>query len=569
MGSGKTYQTLKYLKDKESFIWMTPIEALAQNTKHRLEEDEKDCKYYKDFKNKADKTKNMKSFDRLIICINSLPYTVDKSYKVVVIDEIETLLNKWFNNDTFKNNKLECWDRFIDIIQQADKVIFLDAFTSNLTINFINSLRTSKTNTIYELNNEISNRTIKFMASYYNWLNDIINDIKNNKKPFIFYPYLRANKDLPSMEELKAVIEKETNKNGVCYNSQIDDSVLKGLKNVNESWSSYDFVITNTKITVGINYDRLDDFDTVYLSIAGFNSSRDIIQVSYRCRNIKSNLIKVCYIDKMNTHHTFENDDHLVNDCVIYKSLVKDILIEKKAPLKQSFLYLCNKAHYRISSDIDTMNKGLEDYFKKLFDEANLGYSYDTIPTVEEEDIQILEQKIFSQSATLEDKITVKKYFFKKKFNNIDEHKISIAWDNRYHFFFDKIKELKENEDNVYNQIRSFNKWSSIFPTDEQLNKVKLNDALINLIFEQYHFKDLNKTSSHKCIIKNIYNSYFGKKVIGSIQDGKNNFKLTITDEVKEMYIYGLHNIKIHKKFANDPFMDDIKSQIDCGISFD
>jgi len=36
MGSGKTYQTIKYLQDKNDFIWITPNIALAQNTTQRL-----------------------------------------------------------------------------------------------------------------------------------------------------------------------------------------------------------------------------------------------------------------------------------------------------------------------------------------------------------------------------------------------------------------------------------------------------------------------------------------------------------------------------------------------------
>jgi hypothetical protein len=35
MGSGKTYQTIKYLQDKDQFIWITPNIALAQNTTQR------------------------------------------------------------------------------------------------------------------------------------------------------------------------------------------------------------------------------------------------------------------------------------------------------------------------------------------------------------------------------------------------------------------------------------------------------------------------------------------------------------------------------------------------------
>jgi hypothetical protein len=164
------------LIDKPSFIWITPLEALAQNTKFRLEQDNIECKYYKDFKNSKEKHERMAIYDKLIICINSLPYTKDKKVKVVVIDEIVTLLGKWFNNDTLNNKcflKSDCWKRFIDIIQNADKVIFLDAFTSKITTNFINSLGNGEYKIVERLK-EDTTRTIKFMSNYYSWLDDIM-----------------------------------------------------------------------------------------------------------------------------------------------------------------------------------------------------------------------------------------------------------------------------------------------------------------------------------------------------------------------------------------------------------
>jgi hypothetical protein len=116
MGSGKTYQTIEYLKDKNNFIWMTPIIALAQNTKFRLDENQIQCHYYKD----KCKTKKMDEHDNIIICINSLEKTCEKKYKYVIIDEIETLLHKWFNNNTLnKSNhvdKLATWNRFLEHI---------------------------------------------------------------------------------------------------------------------------------------------------------------------------------------------------------------------------------------------------------------------------------------------------------------------------------------------------------------------------------------------------------------------------------------------------------------------
>ena len=65
--------------------------------------------------------------------------------------------------------------------------------------------------------------------------------------------------------------------------------------------------MTNNKINVGINYEKFD-FDSVYLSIAGFSSPRDIIQVSYRCRHIKSNDIYISYLNTSSTNLIFKNE---------------------------------------------------------------------------------------------------------------------------------------------------------------------------------------------------------------------------------------------------------------------
>ena len=126
---------------------------------------------------------------------------------------------------------------------------------------------------IVELTNYEANRIVEYNENFLNWQMDIIDAINANKKPFIFYPYVNKNFKFPNMKDLLTVIEKATNKKGVAYNAQTDDDILKELKDVNSSWNKKDFVITNSKITVGVNYE-LSDFDLVFLSIAGFISPR-------------------------------------------------------------------------------------------------------------------------------------------------------------------------------------------------------------------------------------------------------------------------------------------------------
>ena len=572
MGSGKTFQTIKYLKDKEDFIWITPNIALAQNTTQRLRTDGINISYYKDFRKVADKAENIHKQNKLMICINSLHYTNDTKYKIVVIDEIETVLNKWFNNETLEETKKTNWNRFIDILKNADKVIFLDAFTSKLTIDFINSITSHLTENIInydiiELKKSLVNRNVNFKSSFESWCGSIINTLKENKKVFIFYPFKDGNSTYTSMENLKAIFEKNTNKKGICYNGDTDDKILKTLDDVNTHWNNADFVMTNNKINVGINYEKFD-FDSVYLSIAGFSSPRDIIQVSYRCRHINSNNIFVCYLNTQTTNAVFKNDSYLVDNCPIYNELVKNILIEKKSPLKTTFNYFCNLAHYKIKYSQEIINKDLDDTIKKLFDDVELGYSYNTIKDINDIELEVLQQKMYAMDATLDDKMAIKKYFYKKQFKKscYNEEEIAIGWDNKYIFFFKKLKELITNEDNLFNKIKQFNNWDSIIPNNEQLKKVKLNNELIDIIFNEFYFKDLHKKSYHITIIKNIYNNFFGKTVINSKSDKSKNYSYTIDDEIYDIYNFGIKNIKIY-----EPIKMDYKntSNLDAGIFTD
>lgn len=563
MGSGKTYQTIKYLKesskyDDSDFIWMTPIIALAQNTKFRLEEDGVDCHYYQDTK-KGDLAKHK----NLIVCINSLYKISDRKYNIVVIDEIETLLNKWFNNDTFDklNNKAECWERFTQIIKQADKVILLDAFTSKITVEFIQSFNPYTNNdlpTIISLNNEKSNREVNILYNKVEWMNNIINDLNDGKKLFIFYPYKDGNSSNISMKTLKNILQQITKKKGQMYNAQVDDNNLKELKDVNKNWTNYDFVLTNSKITVGINYE-LKDFDTVYISLASYTSTRDAVQVSYRCRHINTNIINVCFLEKEKTLSKIEKqsitkDDKLVDNCQIYKSLVSNLLTEKFAPLISSFLYFCELAHYKVNIKEKDMTV-IYNYFNTELENKELEFSYENIKDINNDELEIINKKIYLSDATMDEKITADKHYFKLKFNsNTDPETLKTIWNKKYIRFMYQVEKIRDNKNNVFEKIANLNNWSSIFEGD--LNgKIKLNDDILTQIFDEYHFKNLNKKSSSIAIVKEIYNTYFKYYVIKTDIKAKGYNMYMFNEQINDMYKFGLENLKTKEK--TDIFMDD------------
>jgi hypothetical protein len=321
-----------------------------------------DVHHYKD---KKTRTSNLEEFEKLIVCVNSLSRTQTKLYDIVVVDEIETFLNKWFNNTTLNKCMFDCWTKFLDVIKAAKKVIFLDAFTSNITMNFINGFDINTTK-IYKTPNPIEElREINILKNRNHWIQNIINELNDDKKVFIFYPYKTGNTHNVSLMSIKNLLEKQTGKKGIAYTSEIDDDILKGLKDVNTTWSQSDFIITNSKITVGINYE-LTDFNSVYISLAGFTSIRDAIQVSYRCRTLQSNTINICFLDKCNTFKGCERDTSEVKLCPIYNKLIEDIEIEKRVPLMDGFLFLCSLAHYKVNEQNKIIEPVIDNFLEKF-----------------------------------------------------------------------------------------------------------------------------------------------------------------------------------------------------------
>jgi hypothetical protein len=301
MGGGKTTQTVEYLRkncdneiEKDNFIWMTPNIALADNTFSRMK-DFRQTSIYNEVKRKEDKSKLIQTSKNLMVCMNSLKYATDKKYKVVVIDEIETFLKKWSFNETLDGVQSICYTNFISILKSADKIILLDAFITNITIQFLKNLGINYTIIKRIDDKSFNNRdAIKFNNSKH-MIIDIIKRLNEGKKLLIFYPYCKGNNKNQSMNSLKELLEQHSKTKGICHNSMTSDKIKRKLKDVNKEWTNYDFVISNNVITVGVNFD-VNHFDQCYLFIANFNEMRDIVQFSYRTRNLKDNLIKYSFI---------------------------------------------------------------------------------------------------------------------------------------------------------------------------------------------------------------------------------------------------------------------------------
>jgi hypothetical protein len=107
MGGGKTFQTIEYLQSEQNFLWIAPNIALSNNTKQRFEENKMNSvKHYLGFSKKDKAGGFLSGTKQLIIVLNSLHYMANSNFDVIVIDEIETLLDKLLG-DFMEQGKLQ------------------------------------------------------------------------------------------------------------------------------------------------------------------------------------------------------------------------------------------------------------------------------------------------------------------------------------------------------------------------------------------------------------------------------------------------------------------------------
>ena len=363
-------------------------------------------------------------------------------------------------------------------------------------------------------------------------------------------------------------------------------SPLKKLDDVENEWKKADFVLTNSKITVGINYE-LDDFEAVFLSVAGFSSVRDVIQASARLRQINSNHIYVHFMDKFNTNKTFSPNSSLLDTCSIYDSLIKNIRVEKLAPLKTTFYKFCKVAGYSINKDItinditDEINNNLNEILK----DASFKIEFDNIDDLTDREAQVIQNRIMMNDATFNDKLQLKKYFFIKKFKDdviisipkhikdddiftsathkqyalghVDDDKptenieydeeIKYMFNNNYLNFIDGVikSQYLEGDEHIFHKIKSLNNNVSIMPADEGIKKLKFNEDILDEIFVSksnhcWTFKDLKRTSKPHIIYRDMLEKVFCKKIIDSKQNKHKDTIFYISENKRNLYDYCL-----------------------------
>ncbi len=114
--------------------------------------------------------------------------------------------------------------------------------------------------------------------------------------------------------------------------------------------------------------------------------------------------------------------------------------------------------------------------------------------------------------------------------------------------FFERLKTLANDGGNVnvINEIFKYNDMSFDCMTTDAIRNMKLNDDLINDVFNNFSFKYLSRKSSHMIIVKNVINTFFNKDIIKRETDISKHCSYYIDDVDKDMF----YNSRYLKHFA-------------------
>lgn len=558
MGGGKTYKTIEALHKYSSIIWIAPTRSLANNTLKRLNDANLNFIDYQVIPPKLKQKGELDKYERLIIVQNSLHYVNLKNYDCVVIDEIESVLNTWYGN-FMKENKLPSWKNFLRIIESAKKVILLDAFTTKKTIDFCVDFNNNFSNKVrvFERINEPMTRTITFCENFEEQIMNMVTDLKNGLKLFVFYPFKKESRDYHSMEKFFYMLTKAANVEGVYYNADVDDKIKDGIKDVNTSWKNCKLVVANSSITCGVNYEIMD-FDKEYIFIANYNSPRDIIQFTYRPRYLRTNIINICYLGKMISPDSWLDDRKTdMKNCQVYNKLFENIMIEKKVPIKKGIQLFANKAHYYQKTEkkhvvSDTITRE----FEELSNKYDIGFNYNNIPLIDETHAQAIQQDCIALQATMWEKVALQKYFFNLKFKesakNVTDffgdteiNVLETSWNENLSFFFDRLLIILQDPKHLFNKIKEENGWKTIFPECE-LSQVKLSLETKKIILDNFYFRRPSMEMKKCNLIKSAYNTFFNKFIITSSCDESRNVSFNCNTEWYNIFY------RFAKEYMND-----------------
>ena len=473
MSSGKTHQTIEYLKDhpEAPTIILTPRQSYSRSIVKRYNVSLPEAQQFVDYLSVA--KSGRKTYPRIAISLESVWDLAgsDHKYEIIIFDESESLFSQYSSTTmaqkTYAKGATPILIKNLNtidyLIRNARLIIGGDAFLSYRSqVAF--GLYDKKVY-VHQNRSKPEPRIASRMQQYDQLEGKLKEHLLNGR---------RCVAVITSKLKIKE-LEPWLKENNITYIAYYAGCRKDTLGDVNTSWKTPQLLIYNTSITVGISYDANvpepgasdDRFDDLFVYCGKGQNIRDVFQAMTRVRHFKNSTMWFClgktskstpppeiFDPTAMSQYVERNTDHLRAICETHgidlkKEGVPLHVIHSMNLVEKSKDFHCIKAVFE--AYLAKCNYTIEEYAGEapiITPPVPINpIDYRSIPSIIEYTAENIRRRIQDGIAREDDEITLKKYWFDKKLKpEVSLERRVILWP----LFSDETEQLRYWFDHIY-----------------------------------------------------------------------------------------------------------------------
>lgn len=521
LGKGKTTASVAHINTTkyDRIIVLTPRKSFAKSVLNRLNFETKlDFVLYSNLKGKN----YIIEAPYIVIQVESLHRLDLEKFKaqktLLLCDEIESILFQMTVRQTHGENHILNLDHLEFLFTHSTKIICLDAFISNKTLNTLSLMKIPFK--FYNFTLPLEKRKCITFKEEEGFCNKLIKDLQEGKKIYFF---CSSNKKLTE-HFLPLIKKKFPNKKIIEYHSKFTSI---NLTTINSNWKDADVIACTSTMTVGCNFDLEGIFDKVYIYANGSSKNlvRDMFQSSYRVRHFNDKQM-IYFVDKRHFGVNLPTDKKEILNKL--KSKKKYVIHQYEHHLKMRFptkdtpewiteLVLNNEYEQNTSIMMldDVFNRYLTecsyeeeiDYDEEEFDfeedepvKLDDSFDYVDIPSITFDLAQELRKKKIENSITKLEEAQLEKFYFQYMLFGENRMKDQIElWEIYCDYGKGKFKNLSYEKGFNDGSVRICDIINDVYP--EISNILSLRVEMIDKICKKIgikHSQDFSQVSKEK-----------------------------------------------------------------------
>ncbi|KAK9868010.1 hypothetical protein WJX84_004009 [Apatococcus fuscideae] len=294
MGTGKTTQAILAIEElrPSSVLIITPRQTLATSSMGVYKEALPHLVHYQ-------QSARIEEEPFLVCQLESL-WRVEQAYDMVILDESESILAQ-FSSETLTRFQAVTAS-FERIIQSASRTLWMDAFLADRTISIcLDLIGNPKLLRYIENTHQSTCRTARLVGKGRNAKVAIKRTLQELADQGDRLVCVSASRQL--LEEAQCLLPDPS----LCITSKTPDNIKSGLCDANALWSQYDHIGYTGSITVGVNFDIRNYFDSLVMYFSAASTTvRDMMQSSMRVRHLQKERMFYATYPRYHGHQHFD-----------------------------------------------------------------------------------------------------------------------------------------------------------------------------------------------------------------------------------------------------------------------